>query len=83
MEHTIDVPCHGNVKKRGNPYTRTKPSVMANLRAAVKDQKPKAAYQLEEMAGGIINIDSLSDLPRNGPSQLFKEGLFRKKGGRR
>lgn len=38
---------------------------MANLRAAVKDQKPKAAYQLEEMAGGIINIDSLSDLPRN------------------
>lgn len=44
---------------------RTKPSVMANLRAAVKDQKPKAAYQLEEMVGGIINIDSLSDLPRN------------------
>lgn len=66
MEHTIDVPCHGNVKKGGNPYTRTKPSVMANLRAAVKDQKPKAAYhQVEEMAGGIKKVDSLSDLPRN------------------
>lgn len=39
---------------------------MANLRAAVKDLQPKAAYhQLEEMAGGIMNVDSLSDLPRN------------------
>ena len=54
------------MKKGGNPYTRTKPSVMANLRAAVKDLQPKAAYhQVEEMAGGIMNVDSLSDLPRN------------------
>ena len=52
------------MKKGGNPYTRTKPSVMANLRAAVKDLQPKAAYhQVEEMAGGIMNVDSLSDLP--------------------
>ena len=54
------------MKKGGNPYTRTKASVMANLRAAVKDLQPKAAYhQVEEMAGGIMNVDSLSDLPRN------------------
>ena len=66
VEHTINVPCHGNVKKGGNPYTRTKPSVIANLRSAVKDQKPKAAYhKVEEMAGGIMNVDCLSDLPRN------------------
>ena len=49
------------MKKGGNPYTRTKASVMANLRAAVKDLQPKAAYhQVEEMAGGIMNVDSLS-----------------------
>lgn len=66
MEHTINVPCHGNVKKGGNPYTRTKPSVIANFRSAVKDQRPKAAYhQVEEMAGGIKSTDRLSDLPRN------------------
>ena len=32
LEHTIDVPCHGNVRKGGNPYTRTKATVMARVR---------------------------------------------------
>ena len=54
------------MRKGGNPYTRTKVSVRANLRPAVNDLQPKAAYhQVEEMAGGIMNVDSLSDVPRN------------------
>lgn len=39
---------------------------MANLNSAVKGHKPKAAFhQVEDMAGGIMNVDYLSDLPRN------------------
>ena len=73
LEHTIDVPCHGNVRKGGNPYTRTEASVMANLHAAVK-----------EMAGGIMNVDSLSDFPRNRDQATYlRRGSSGKKGGRR
>ena len=54
---------------------------MADLRVAVRDQKPKAAYhQVEEMAGGIKKVDSLSDLRRNRDQESYlRRGSSEKK----
>ncbi|KAK3736206.1 hypothetical protein QZH41_011893, partial [Actinostola sp. cb2023] len=65
-EHAVQIECHGNNKNSNNPYQRTKMSVVERLRTSVKQNKPKeACYLVEEKAGGIINAEAISDLPRN------------------
>ena len=57
---------HGNSKKLKEPYFRTRPSVLDQVRHLGKHHPAKAIISLiQEEAGGAVEIDSPSDIPRD------------------
>ena len=66
MENVITTKPHGN-SKSGKAFTRTKPGVLENIEGKVKGSAPPSQVYDEvfEEAGGLLNVCSLSDVPRN------------------
>ena len=66
VENVITTKPHGN-SKSGKAFTRTKPGVLENIEGKVKGSAPPSQVYDEvfEEAGGLLNVCSLSDVPRN------------------
>lgn len=71
---------HQNSRKRKAPrYTRTKPSVVAKIDKKLSSSMgPKeAVYQSTQEAGGVINVDSMSDFPRGREKGYYRSRLIK------
>ncbi|KAL9973133.1 hypothetical protein ACROYT_G019550 [Oculina patagonica] len=64
--HAITGQAHGN-SKSGKAFTRTKPGVLESIKGKVKASAPPSQVYDEvfEEAGGLLNVCSISDIPRN------------------
>ena len=57
---------HGNAKHGGCVYVRTQHSTLEEIKENVSSMPPKAAVKwVYDNAGGVTNISSLSEVPRN------------------
>ena len=57
---------HGNAKHNGRAYVRTQHSTLEEIKENVSSMAPKAAVkQVYDNAGGVTNLSSLSEVPRN------------------
>ena len=57
---------HGNAKHGGRVYVRTQHSTLEEIKENVSSMSHKAAVKwVYENAGGVTNISSLSEVPRN------------------
>jgi hypothetical protein len=67
VEHHVDPSPHGNCKRvHSYGYVRTKESTVKSLHSETSNQTPKPAYHnVYKAKGGIMNANSISDLPRN------------------
>ncbi|XP_070564660.1 uncharacterized protein [Ptychodera flava] len=64
-EHNIVVKKHGN-SKEGKPYYRTSESTKSKIKLLSASSKAKAVvHQVIEDAGGVMNIKSVGQFPRN------------------
>ena len=66
-EHSINLKPHGNSTKKKTPFRRTKQSTMRLLKKeAEKNITPCKILQcVENIKGGIINVSSSCELPRD------------------
>ena len=57
---------HGNARHDDRPYIRTQHSTLDDIKENVSSMAPKAAVKrVYDNAGGVMNISTLSEVPRN------------------
>ena len=62
----MKVEPHGNSKINCRPYIRTQHSTLEDIKNTVATVSPRSAIKtVYDDAGGIINVHSISELPRN------------------
>ena len=77
-ENVIRKPHQNSKKGRAPGYTRTKSSVIRKIATNLSSMGPKeAVFQATRDAGGVMQVDSLSDLPR-GPRQGYYRNQVKK-----
>ncbi|XP_070554999.1 uncharacterized protein [Ptychodera flava] len=66
IEKEISLPNHGNQKKAGAPFYRTKPSTLQNIREKCLTLPPKKVISsCTEDVGGVMGCKSVGDIPRD------------------
>ena len=73
-ENIIPKPRQNSKKGRAPGYTRTKASVIRNIDTYLSSMSPKeSVFQETRDAGGVMQVDSLSDLPRGQRGRFITE----------
>ena len=80
-EKIIRKPHQNSTKGRAPGYTRTKASVIRKIDTNMSSMAPKEeVFQATRDAGGVMQVDSLSDLPRGSRQGYYRNQVKKKEG---